>query len=142
MAHADQHEGVIVLDRPTCWRRLHEHEGEVGRVALTAESRIHIFPVNYAFESGVIVIRTGRGVLLRAAERNDPVGFEIDQVDVASRTGWNVSVSGRARVVVDRTLEVVLERLELNPFARGRSRHAIAIDVEQMSGREVARARS
>ena len=137
MSHADRREGLVELDRATCWQRLRDHEGGVGRIALVAGGRPHLFPVNYAFESGTVLIRTDSGLLLDAATNEDVVAFEIDEADAAHRSGWSVTIAGTAQVVRDRRLEIVLARLDFQPYPQGRSRRWVAIDVEEINGREV-----
>ena len=53
------------LEAEECYRLLATHE--LGRVGVNAEHYPLIFPVNYALDRGVIVIRTHPGTMLSAA---------------------------------------------------------------------------
>jgi nitroimidazol reductase NimA-like FMN-containing flavoprotein (pyridoxamine 5'-phosphate oxidase superfamily) len=68
---------------------------EIGRIGINAEHYPLIFPVNYALDHGVIVIRSGAGTKLTHASHAN-VTFEVDEIDQRHRSGWSVLVSGLA----------------------------------------------
>ena len=77
------------LDPRTCRELL---EGaEIGRVAVCTPDGPQILPVNYVVDGASVVFRTAPyGVLGRHAWHGR-IAFEVDDVDVASRSGWSVS---------------------------------------------------
>jgi uncharacterized protein len=50
---------------------------QIGRLGVNAEHYLLVFPVNYALDHGVIVIRTDAGTKLAAADHAN-VTFEVD----------------------------------------------------------------
>jgi nitroimidazol reductase NimA-like FMN-containing flavoprotein (pyridoxamine 5'-phosphate oxidase superfamily) len=98
LAPADEPEpgGVSRLERAECLRLLRSRS--IGRLAYVARAGVpDIVPVNYAVEGEDVVIRTGPGPKLQAAERRELVAFEVDDLDDARHTGWSVVVVGKAR---------------------------------------------
>ncbi len=74
--------------------------GSVGRIAVEADDRLHVLPVNYAVDGLTVVFRTGpETVLTEAALRT--VAFEVDAFDEGRRTGWSVCVHGYGREITD-----------------------------------------
>jgi hypothetical protein len=75
-----------------------------GRIVFTEHALPAIRLVNHALVDGRILIRTHKGAALTVAV---PAGrtpgvvvvYEADDIDVVSRTGWSVSVTGYARLV-------------------------------------------
>jgi nitroimidazol reductase NimA-like FMN-containing flavoprotein (pyridoxamine 5'-phosphate oxidase superfamily) len=92
--------------------------GEVGRVGITLGAMPAIFPVNYRLIDGSIVFRTAPGSKMSAAAEGAVVAFEVDDYQLADRSGWSVLAVGRAEVVHDlaTSFEVLESRLE--PFGR------------------------
>ncbi len=69
----------------------------VGRLAYVARAGVpDVVPVNYALVDGDVLLRSGPGPKLQAAERREVVAFEVDDLDEQGRTGWSVVVHGRA----------------------------------------------
>ena len=60
-----------------------------------------IFPVNYRVVDGAIVYWTSPGSKMSAAVAGAVVAFEVDDYQLADRTGWSVLAVGRADVVAD-----------------------------------------
>jgi hypothetical protein len=79
-----------------CYRLLATHE--IGRLGVNAEHYPLIFPVNYALDRDVIIIRTHPGTKLSAAGHAN-VTFEVDEIDRRTRSGWSVLVRGLAEEV-------------------------------------------
>ena len=96
-----------------------------------------IFPVNYAVDHEVVVIRTGPGTKLSAAGHAN-VAFEVDLVDPVTQTGWSVLVLGLAEEVTDRHREEVVTRTEaadVQPWAPGEKEHHVRIIPHRVTGR-------
>jgi uncharacterized protein len=93
---AGERSGLEVLGIDDCYRLLATQQ--IGRLGVNAEHYPLIFPVNYALDQGVIVIRTNAGIKLAAADHAN-VTFEVDQIDERTRSGWSVLVRGLAEEV-------------------------------------------
>ncbi len=85
--------GVLTLAE--CYALLSEQT--CGRLAYIARADTpDIVPVNFFLDGGDLLIRSGPGPKLQAAERRALVAFEVDAIDPASATGLSVVVIGRA----------------------------------------------
>lgn len=71
---------------------------QVGRLVVVVEGRPDIFPVNYGMDGDGILFRSNNGRKLAGALLGE-VTFEVDRVDVESRSGWSVVIHGRAEDV-------------------------------------------
>jgi uncharacterized protein len=105
----------------------------VGRLVFTVRDRPVIRPVNFAIDDGAVVIRTSPGSKLTAAVLNVLVAFQADEIDPVARTGWSVSVTGRASVVQDPAAQARLREL-VTPWAPGDKEHFLRIVPELVSG--------
>ena len=123
------------LTSEQCWTLLAAQE--VGRLGVTAERYPMIFPVNYAVDHEVIIVRTGPGTKLTAASHAN-VAFEVDHLDAVTRTGWSVLVLGLAEEVTDQHRQEVLERTlaaGVRAWAPGERDHYLRIIPHRVSGR-------
>jgi nitroimidazol reductase NimA-like FMN-containing flavoprotein (pyridoxamine 5'-phosphate oxidase superfamily) len=93
----DGESALQILDADECYRLLATQQ--IGRLGVNAEHYPLIFPVNYAIDRDVIVIRTGEGTMLSAADHAN-VTFEVDEIDPRTLSGWSVLVRGLAEEVV------------------------------------------
>ena len=101
---------------------------QVGRLGVIAEHYPLIFPVNYALDHDVIVIRTGKGTKSAYALHAN-ITFEVDHIDEVTHAGWSVLVKGLAEEVTPAHGEEVAR-----PYEGGRaealgSRRARALDT-------------
>lgn len=71
----------------------------LGRVGLTSGALPVIMPVEYTYDSGVIVFRTEQDAKLRAAVHGAVLAFEVDAFDPLTGRGWSVLTHGRATVL-------------------------------------------
>ncbi|MEU9890985.1 pyridoxamine 5'-phosphate oxidase family protein [Sphaerisporangium sp. NPDC051017] len=127
--------GLLVLTRAECLHLL--SSTPVGRIVFTDRALPTVQPVNYHLYGETIVIRTAGGSKLAAATRNAVVAFEADQIEVATRTGWSVTVVGHARAVTEPQEIERLDALPLIRWAPGGQDHFIVIQAEQVSGRRL-----
>ena len=86
--------GTEILSEQDCWDLLGAES--VGRLALSIDGRIEVFPVNYGLDGNGIVFRTNAGRKMYWGAGSE-VAFEVDSLDKASRAGWSVVVHGTAR---------------------------------------------
>jgi hypothetical protein len=126
---------VVRLPRPECLRLLGTRH--FGRFAYVARAGTpDVVPVNYALtDGGEIVVMSGPGPKLQAADRGEVVAFEVDDIDESTHGGWSIVVAGRARRVAAH------ERAALtplpDPWATGPRRHLIAITPTRIDGRRL-----
>ena len=126
---------VEELSAPECWRLL--ESVRVGRLVYVDDGVPVAHPVNFVKAGASVVIRTGPGGNLRAAQRGDLVGFEADEIDLEGRTGWSVLLTGRASLVDDIEELVTLLDPHTRPWARGRGGSVVRVIVERITGRRL-----
>jgi nitroimidazol reductase NimA-like FMN-containing flavoprotein (pyridoxamine 5'-phosphate oxidase superfamily) len=108
----------------------------VGRLAYIARHGVpDITPVNYVLDGEDIVIRSGPGPKLQAAERHELVAFEVDEFDEAGRAGCSVVVHGSASRLAE--VEERGRSVDVRPAAAGPRRHIIRIRPQRVSGRRL-----
>jgi len=122
------------LSREECLRLLRTRH--VGRLAYVARTDTpDLVPVNYSVDDdGRIIVRSGPGPKLLAAQRQAPVAFEVDDIDEAAHTGWSVVVMGRAELAPrdgQRSDEFV------QPWAAGPRNRVIRITPRRIEGRRL-----
>jgi|SRR5579859_2726389 len=123
-----------VLSEAEC-RRLLDTE-TLGRVAFVFDGRPQIFPVNYAFDDGVVVFRTSAGLKLERGPYTY-AAFEVDHVDRATGVAWSVVVQGTAHDITD-TIDTRSERLRqvlVKPVAPGDRSDWMGIYADRITGR-------
>jgi nitroimidazol reductase NimA-like FMN-containing flavoprotein (pyridoxamine 5'-phosphate oxidase superfamily) len=111
--------------------------GEVGRVGITIGAMPAIFPVNYRLIDGAIVFRTAPGSKMSAAAEGAVVAFEVDDYQLADRSGWSVLAVGRAEVVHDLNMSFKVLDARLEPLAGGHRTAIVRIEPTFLSGRRI-----
>ena len=112
---------------------------QVGRLGVNAEHYPLIFPVNYALDHGVVVIRTHPGTKLTATSHAN-VTFEVDQIDQLTRTGWSVLVRGLAEEVTEEHRAELVESTRasgVQPWAPGDHGHWLRLIPHAVTGRRI-----
>lgn len=107
----------------------------VGRLAVMADGRPDIFPINYTVDGGTVVFRTGQGTKLSAASGDAAVAVEADGVDPESGLAWSVVVKGTAEVVKQAEDVLDTSRLYLFPWQAGRKDAFVRITPDSVTGR-------
>jgi hypothetical protein len=128
---------VEVLDGDECYRLLATQQ--IGRLGVNAERYPLIYPVNYGLDRGVIVIRTGPGTKLTAADHAN-VTFEVDEIDQLTRSGWSVLVRGLAEEVTSAHRAELVERTVaagVSPWAPGEHGHWLRLIPHDITGRRI-----
>ena len=96
-----------------------------------------IFPVNYLVVDGAIVFRTAPGTKMSAAMEGAVVAFEVDDYQLADRSGWSVLAVGRAEVVDDPDTGFMARLARLEPFVDGTRTAIVRIEPLFLSGRRL-----
>lgn len=124
------------LSEEECLELLSSHS--VGRIAVVADGKPLVFPVNYVVEGRTVAFRTDPGTKLDWATMGH-VAFELDSADPETREGWSVLVQGVGREVTD-AIDAWSERITsraLEPWAGGAKEHWVAISAPHISGRRI-----
>jgi hypothetical protein len=105
----------------------------VGRFAYVARKDVpDVVPVNYSWVDGAVLIRSGPGPKLQAAQRKETVALEVDEIDVGTRTGCSAVVVGAAEVLDPRQMSA-----EVEVWAGGPHHHVIRIRPIRITGRRL-----
>jgi hypothetical protein len=114
----------------------------VGRIVYTRQALPAVELVNFTLVDGDIVIKTAAAGKLAAATRGAVVAFETDSVDLASHTGWSVTVVGQARAVTGSGEIRQLELVVLPSWVSWEHDHFIRIAPTLVNGRRIGGGRS
>ncbi|MEV7182312.1 pyridoxamine 5'-phosphate oxidase family protein [Kitasatospora sp. NPDC093679] len=124
---------LLRLTEEECWDRLGTHG--VGRIALLGHHYPVVLPVNYTVDGHAIVYRTSDFGIAATAAGSD-VGFQVDRIDDASRSGWSVLIGGGADRVTEPAEIGRLDRLAATEPWAGGARHLwIRIAPKTVTGR-------
>jgi len=131
----DEHPGdLIALSRVACLDLLRTRS--VGRLAYVARAGVpDVVPVNYVVDGEDVLIRSGPGPKLQAAERGDLVAFEVDDIDEATQRGWSVVVHGKARRLSPADVQHL--QVQAQPWAVGPRSHVIRVRPRRITGRRL-----
>jgi uncharacterized protein len=112
----------------------------LGHLSVVIGHYPQVFPVNYRLDDNIVVFRTHSGRLLVAANHAN-VGFQVDHVDPATKTGWSVLVQGMAEDVSDRDgSDPIAKRsrgLGVEPWVPGEKPRFVRIIPAHITGREL-----
>jgi hypothetical protein len=111
---------------------------QVGRLIFTVGALPAVRVMNFALVDQHIVLRTAAGTTVARSVHDTIVAFEVDDLDVATSSGWSVTVTGRATLVTD--LELIGQYLmaPLVPWASGVRDQFVAITTEKVEGQRVS----
>lgn len=127
---------IVVLSDEDAWELI--RPGGVGRIVFDGERGPTAEPVNFAvLAPRSIVARTEPGSRIAALDGTDPVGFEVDHLDEAMRTGWSVFLTGAMHRATDPDELEVLRRLDVAPWAGGHRDAYMVLEVSETSGRRI-----
>jgi nitroimidazol reductase NimA-like FMN-containing flavoprotein (pyridoxamine 5'-phosphate oxidase superfamily) len=128
----DLNDGMEAFSPAECERRL--GHGGVGVLAMCGVAAPVLRPVNFAVHEGWVLIRTGEGQILEAAQGSEPASFAISEIDRFEHTGWSVVVTGK---LVERSGIGDVESVPLRPWARTPKHHFVGLSIDQISGRRI-----
>lgn len=113
---------------------------EIGRLSVVVGHYPEIFCVNYRLDGDIVVLRTRLGGLLATSEHAN-IGFEVDHLDPASRSGRSVLICGMTEDVTDRVpSDAILQRsrnLAIDPWPAGERPRILRIIPASMTGRKL-----
>ena len=131
------HSGLRVMSTQECLERL--ATAGLGRVAFGRSAEVVLLPVHHLVHGMDVYFRTSGASKIEAAADHAAVGFEVDDYDRGSVTGWSVSLTGTASLVDDEELGAELARLDTAPWPVGDSSDAVWVRIrpDEISGREL-----
>lgn len=112
---------------------------QIGRLGMVAGRYPLIFPVTFALDRGIIVIRTAPESTLASADHAN-VSFEVDQIDATSRSGWSVLIRGLAEhVTAEHSADLIAHThaTGVTPWAPGKREHWIRVIPHHITGRRI-----
>lgn len=133
--------GLEVLDLETCL----DLAGSVpiARVAINAPGSPIVLPVTHVVLGGRVAFRTATGSKLDAAIMEEPITVEVDDWDLAKRSGWSVLFRGRAHPIDDDEVRAHLIGLGKESwikdlwFKPGHATAWVEIIPDEVSGRRI-----
>jgi nitroimidazol reductase NimA-like FMN-containing flavoprotein (pyridoxamine 5'-phosphate oxidase superfamily) len=117
--------------------------GGIGRIAYTSRFGPAVLPVNYRLHDGAIVFRTtehsplDEDLRTGITDADYKVAFEIDNIDLASQTGWSVLIQGPAHHIPAAEQEAV-RRMGVESWAPGDRELFIRIVPSRITGRHIS----
>ena len=87
---------LVELAPDECWELL--GGAPVGRLAWQGSDGLSVIPVNFVAAESRIVVRTAAYSSLARECDDNPVAFQVDALDPATRSGWSVLVRGVAHL--------------------------------------------
>jgi CBS domain-containing protein len=128
--------GLVVLTLEECLSRL--HSAPLGRLAFVHDGGPVVLPVNHGLDGTTIVFRTTWGSKLQVARSAGAAAFEVDDFDVASRTGWSVLVRGAVSAVYEAHVIERCEALGVPSWAGIDSDSVwVVLRPDEITGREI-----
>jgi nitroimidazol reductase NimA-like FMN-containing flavoprotein (pyridoxamine 5'-phosphate oxidase superfamily) len=84
---------MTTLSTQECWE--HFEQERVARLAYRLVDELHVVPVNYVVSDGALLVATGEGNKLLAAELGAEAALQID--DLTGEEAWSVLARGPLR---------------------------------------------
>lgn len=110
----------------------------VGRLAYVARPGVpDVVPVNYALHGDDVLVRSGTGPKLQAAERGEVLVLQVDDVDEDAHTGWSVVVAGPARRLSAAQQQALPPGVLPETWATGPRHAVIRIRMTRVDGRRL-----
>jgi len=109
----------------------------VGRMVYSDRAMPSVVPVVFIFDGVDIVIRTGRRSRLATLAPGNIVAFEVDDISMASRSGWTVVVTGRVELVDDPAEVERLSALRLQTWLPSPTDCYLRLRPELIAGRRI-----
>lgn len=135
--HDRDRAGLQILPFAECLRLL--GTVPVGRVGFLSDGEVVILPVNHLADRQTVVWRSGSGSKLSTVGSKNLVGFEADEYDPRTHSGWSVVVSGFTEVVEDDNEIRRLDHLGLQSWGgAGAEASWIRIRPTSVTGRRVS----
>jgi nitroimidazol reductase NimA-like FMN-containing flavoprotein (pyridoxamine 5'-phosphate oxidase superfamily) len=126
--------GFTVIPEDECRELL--GSSPVGRIFFTDDGAAAVRPVTFVLQDSAIFFRTAAGSKLLSAARGSRAGFEVDDYEPRSGTGWSVIAGGSLRLVQDPERSARVDAV-LRPWMPGELLHLVSMSIESVSGRRI-----
>ena len=123
---------LVALEPAECLTLL--STAPIGRIVFTEGALPAVQPVSFLVHDDTVVNRAGSGAGLSHATDGVVVAFEADEIDVAARQGWSVTVVGRAELVTDPAELAELAALPIRSWAPEARYDHIRIRIHHVTG--------
>jgi hypothetical protein len=111
----------------------------VGRLAYVARQGVpDLVPVNYVLHEGHVLVRSGIGPKLQAAERGETMVLEVDDLDDETQTGWSVVAAGPARRLTVAEVHALPDSVLPRTWADGPRLAVLRIRPSRVEGRRLS----
>jgi hypothetical protein len=111
----------------------------VGRLAYVARPGVpDVVPVNYRLHEGDVLVRTGIGPKLQAAERGEVMTLEVDALDAEGHTGWSVVAAGASRRLTPAQVHALPEGALPRTWVLGPRSAVLRIRLSRVEGRRLS----
>lgn len=121
--------GTEIITLADCWSLL--DSAQIGRVVISNEFGVEVFPVAYQAEGETLSFATNLGTKLLGVF-GGPVVFEVDHFDEATQTGWSVVLRGRAEIS-----ELDDAQLKKLPQWAGPKKYLVRLTPSTVTGRRL-----
>ncbi|MFG1928844.1 pyridoxamine 5'-phosphate oxidase family protein [Cryptosporangium sp. NPDC048952] len=126
---------LVALSREECLTLL--GSVPVGQVVFTHHALPEVLPVNFRLDGDAVMIRVAIGSVLAHAAEGAVLAFHADRIDAATRTGWSVTVVGRATEITDAAERQRVADLPLETWVGDGRDHFVCIPAERITGRRL-----
>jgi nitroimidazol reductase NimA-like FMN-containing flavoprotein (pyridoxamine 5'-phosphate oxidase superfamily) len=110
----------------------------VGRVVYSERAMPIVVPVNFSVVGSDVIVRTGRRSRLAMHAPGNVVAFEVDDIDMASRSGWSIVLTGLIKLVRDPGELAQLNALRLPAWGATEFDRYLSLRPDVVSGRRIA----
>jgi nitroimidazol reductase NimA-like FMN-containing flavoprotein (pyridoxamine 5'-phosphate oxidase superfamily) len=131
------HSGLRVMSTSECMERL--SGAGIGRLGFVLAGEVAVLPVHHVVHGMDVYFRTSGASKIQTATDHGAVGFEVDDYDRRTVTGWSVTLAGTASLVDDDELVAELVGLDSAPWPVGDSTDSVWVRIRphEISGREL-----
>ena len=124
---------IVVLTSDESWELLDTQR--LGRLVVSIQGRIEVYPVNFITHEGKILFRTAEGSKLVELTIFPDVAFQVDHV--AAESAWSVLVRGTARRLTTSSEILEADKLQLHSWVPTPKYNYVEIAPGEVSGRRV-----
>jgi transcriptional regulator with XRE-family HTH domain len=112
--------------------------GGIGRFLFVQAGRGPVaIPVNFKVDGTDVVFRTSGDSGIAEGVHQQPVSFDVDQLDDALAEGWSVLLTGTASVVTGAAEISQAQSLGIEPWAGGDRDTYVRLSATQITGRRI-----
>ncbi len=112
--------------------------GGVGRFLFVQPGRGPVaIPVNFKMDADDVIFRTVSDSTVAQGIHQQPVSFDVDNLDDALREGWSVLLTGTASVIASPAEVLRLQALDIEPWPGGERNTYVRLTPSQVTGRRI-----